>query len=707
MVSDEMSHPKVFISYSHDSAKHADRVLALSDRLRADGIDCILDQYEISPPEGFPRWMDRQIRDADFVLMICTQTYYYRVMGEEKPGKGLGVSWESNEIYQYIYDAGSSNTRFIPALPEEGSTSEIPLPWRGVKYYRAFTEQGYEELYRRLTNQPSTPKPALGKLRQLPPRERQQTFIGQMLHEHTPNPAASGARIIDTVAVDTVQVPIWNIPYARNSLFTGREEILARLHTALSAGKTTTLTQPQAISGLGGIGKTQTALEYAYRYQENYQTILWAKAESRETLLSDFVTFAHLLNLPVKEEQEQLVIVETVSRWFQEHTGWLLIFDNADDLTMVRDFLPSRGKGHTLLTTRASAIGGLAQRIEVERMEPEEGAIFLLHRAAILDRDTPLEAASKDDRVKATEISRAMDGLPLALDQAGAYIEETGCSLSDYRHLYDTRQAYLLTRRGRLATDHKDAVSTTWSLSFENIQHSSPAAADLLRLLAFLDPDVIQEEIVTKGAASLGSLLQAVAIDPIKLDEAIGALRTYSLVRRNPNRTLTIHRLVQAVLKHSLNKSTQRRWAERAVRAVNLAFPEVDYSTWVQCQQYLPHTQACALLIEEWNMTFPEAAALLMQAGEYLQQRAEYEQAEPLYQRALSISEKVEGPEHPSTASTLHQLAWLYQQQGKYEQAEPLYERALAIMEKTPGSHHPDTTIVRENYASLLKDMKK
>ena len=165
MTSDTPHPPIVFISYSHDSPEHADRVLALSDHLRADGIDCILDQYEDSPPEGFPRWMDRQIRAADFVLMICTPTYYRRVMGEEEPDKGHGVAWESTLIYQYIYNEGTSNKRFIPILLEGAHESDIPIPWQGVKHYRPTTTDGYEELYRRLTGQPLTPKPALGTLR--------------------------------------------------------------------------------------------------------------------------------------------------------------------------------------------------------------------------------------------------------------------------------------------------------------------------------------------------------------------------------------------------------------------------------------------------------------------------------------------------------------------------------------------------------------
>ena len=180
MAGEDEVHPKVFISYSHDLQEHSECVSELSDQLRTDGIDCILDQYEDSPSEGFPRWMDRQIRAADFVLMICTPIYYCRVMGEEEPGRGLGVQWESSTIYQYIYNDGTMNTRFIPVLLEGATINDIPVPWQGTKYYHPTTEEGYEGLYRRLTNQPFTPKGELGKLRQMPPRKRKHDFSEHM-----------------------------------------------------------------------------------------------------------------------------------------------------------------------------------------------------------------------------------------------------------------------------------------------------------------------------------------------------------------------------------------------------------------------------------------------------------------------------------------------------------------------------------------------
>jgi hypothetical protein len=161
---------EVFISYSHDSADHIKRVLELSNRLRSEGVDCVLDQYEVSPIEGWPRWMDRKIRDAKYVILICTESYFKRVMGEEEEGKGLGARWEGNLVYQHFYNAGSLNNRFIPVVFDESQKRHIPIPLQGASHYCVGTEAGYEDLYRALTDQPKIQKPKLGKRRALPKR---------------------------------------------------------------------------------------------------------------------------------------------------------------------------------------------------------------------------------------------------------------------------------------------------------------------------------------------------------------------------------------------------------------------------------------------------------------------------------------------------------------------------------------------------------
>src|SRR5690349_7405660 len=184
MSSEQATPPKVFISYSHDSPDHDRRVLALADRLNADGIDCMLDQYIDSPREGWPRWMDGQMREADFVLVICTATYNRRAMGKEEPGKGLGLRWESTLAYQYLYNAGTSNERFLPVLLEGASLADIPMPLQGATHY--LLPRDYDLLYGRLTRQHPTPKPPVGSLRTLSPRERTPGSSGTTPQEQPP-----------------------------------------------------------------------------------------------------------------------------------------------------------------------------------------------------------------------------------------------------------------------------------------------------------------------------------------------------------------------------------------------------------------------------------------------------------------------------------------------------------------------------------------
>jgi tetratricopeptide (TPR) repeat protein len=539
---------------------------------------------------------------------------------------------------------------------------------------------------------------------------------------------------------------IWNVPYKRNLFFTGREKLLDSLHKQLASMEATALTQA-AISGLGGIGKTQTALEYAYRYENLYRLVLWVKADTRDTLISDFVTIADMLNLPKKNEQDQMLTVAAVKRWLTENLYWLLILDNADDLDLIRDFLPTRNTGHLLLTTRIQAVGLMAHSIAVEKMDKEEGALFLLRRAKVLAPEAPLTQATEIDRTQAEAIVAAMDGLPLALDQAGAYIEETGCGLPSYLDLYKTHQKDLLQRRGTILSDHPASVATTWSLSFQRIEQANRAAADLLRLCAFLDPDAIPEEIFRDGASDLGFTLMSVAADPFKLDKAIAEVLRYSLMRRNmKEKMLSLHRLVQVVVQAEMNQKMQRQWAERAMRAVNRTLPKIELATLPRGQRLLPHTQVCATLIDQYGFVFPEAAQLLMWTGSYLVIHTEYQkeellsqralavqeqmlgpprpttttkvvslgppsleqernkEAESLYQRALKIREQVFGPEHPVTAISLNGLGLIYSEQGKYEEAEAHYQQALKIREQVLGPEHLATATSLDNLGRLYSE---
>ncbi len=141
---------RVFLSYSHEGARHDERVLRLSQRLREDGFDCHLDRYDPNPAQGWPRWMAEEIARADFVLLVCTETYCRRVMGEEALGVGHGVIWEANLIYQYIYDSGTRNDRFVPLLLGDAEAKYIPPPLRGVTHYQLRDAWASDPSYARL-----------------------------------------------------------------------------------------------------------------------------------------------------------------------------------------------------------------------------------------------------------------------------------------------------------------------------------------------------------------------------------------------------------------------------------------------------------------------------------------------------------------------------------------------------------------------------
>jgi DNA-binding XRE family transcriptional regulator len=157
--------PIVFISYSHDSDAHRQRVLELSERLRAEGVECEIDQYEVSPPEGWPKWMERIIRKADFVLVVCTETYRQRFDAEAPAGVGRGVKWESTLLTQHLYDADALNPKFIPIVFDDKDAAFVPVPLNGAARYKL--DDAYEDLYRHLTDQPRVRRAPVGKIKNL------------------------------------------------------------------------------------------------------------------------------------------------------------------------------------------------------------------------------------------------------------------------------------------------------------------------------------------------------------------------------------------------------------------------------------------------------------------------------------------------------------------------------------------------------------
>ncbi|HET8841551.1 MAG TPA: tetratricopeptide repeat protein, partial [Ktedonobacteraceae bacterium] len=345
-------------------------------------------------------------------------------------------------------------------------------------------------------------------------------------------------------------------------------------------------------------------------------------------------------------------------------------------------------------------LGTLAQRVELPQMTMQEGCDFLLARTNRLRQGDGSQSIDPQEMAAARRIVAQMGGLPLALEQAGAYIDASQCSLSDYLHFFQTASQYLLDEH-EASSDHPLSVSRTFMLAFERIEQRHPEAANLLMICAFLAPEAIPERFFLEGASSLGATFEALAIDRLAFEKALKVLLFYSLIWRDAGtHTLSIQRLVQVVLKGRLSPTDWLNWARRVTRTISQLFPvdedmQTDY--WRTCEQLLSHALVCLSLSEQEGLALP----LMCHVATYLTKRARYPEAEPLFAGAAQIGERVFGSQHPLVAEALNGLGRLRYEQGKDELAEPLLQRAWHIWEQALGPDHPQLAYPLNNLGNL------
>ena len=383
--------------------------------------------------------------------------------------------------------------------------------------------------------------------------------------------------------------------------------------------------------------------------------MLWAVANTRETLVADYATMAGLLDLRDKNAQDQSEAVAAAKRWLENNSDWLLVLDNADEIKIAEEFIPAGETGHVLLTTRAHAMGAVGESNALEKLTSKEGALFLLRRLRKLKKDEALESTAAEICAQAEALSTLLDGLPLALDQAAAFIEEKPSSLEEYQTFYQSERKELLKRRGKLANDHP-SVTITFSLAFKKVADDNPAAADLLRVGAFLEADSIPEEIFIKGAEELGEALGTVARSPLGLSDAIEEAGRYSLLKRHPeNRALSLHRLVQAVLRDEMKYEEQQLYSGRAILALNRIFPDSEPVDGQSCDSLIPHVDALKQADYKLDINIQrELAQLLDKAALYLAKRVRTDVSELFIRRALEV---ICDSNHPAFASSFSKLS--------------------------------------------------
>jgi hypothetical protein len=296
------------------------------------------------------------------------------------------------------------------------------------------------------------------------------------------------------------------------------------------------------------------------------------QAETSTSLISSYGRLATVFALPEQAEEDHHQMVAAVIRWLNGHRGWLLIFDNVEDLSLLKPFLPANDQGALLLTTHLQTAGSLTQPIELPTMTMQEGTDFLLVRTRRHTQGRePMARAQQEEAAGAITIQ--MGGLPLALEQAGAYISATGCSLSTYLHLFEQKQDQLLAMQ-EPSSDHPLSVSQTFGLSFQQVQRRNPLATDLLTVCAYLAPDAVPEIFLQQGACLLGPTLASMQADPLAFPEALKVLLSYSLLsHEGTSQLLSTHRLVQLILRGRLTSAEQHTWIGRVLATMERLFP--------------------------------------------------------------------------------------------------------------------------------------
>lgn len=475
-----------------------------------------------------------------------------------------------------------------------------------------------------------------------------------------------------------------------NAFFSGRGNELARLHDALNNGGTVAVTQ--AVSGLGGIGKTALAVQYAHVYGAEYDHRLFCLADSPAALTAGFQSLAKELALPVPADASSEVVVDAVKHWLETTPGYLLILDNADfgatytpkDLAT---FLPKPPIGHVLVTTRAQTMHGALNItrdhvLSLGVMDAGEAVTFLTQR--VKGKGAML---TDDEADAAQELAEELGYLALALEQAAAYIAQKGLPFRTYLNLFRKRSVAQVEKATPETGNYEKTIATTWQISIEEVEHDCPASVALLTLSAYLPSDNIPVEVVY-GAAHGAIPLIAEFFEGInendeaseRYAEILEPLTRYSLVMPDvANSTYSVHRLLQAVVQHAIDDTEMLQRKRNVITVIADAFPPPSFEHWRRCKRLL----LCALTVNDYTqdqtLYNEDSARLLTNTAYYVHEQGEYVKSKYLFEKALSVYKSIFASPHQSIALAIINVAMTYKMQGKYSEAERLYSEGLSM----------------------------
>lgn len=484
-----------FVSYTQ-----ADRVWAewIAWELEEDGHRVLVQAWDFVPGSNWTQHMQAGATQAARTIAVLSKAYLASVFGQ--------AEWQA----AWARDPGGEDSRLLPVRVQDCDRPGLLGQVVGVDLFGV----GEAKARARLSAMVS------------------RALAGRAKPGRRP-PFPAGGRAMPYEARFPGALPeVWNVP-ARNPNFTGRDAALTTLAEGLAAGDTVTVT---AVHGMGGVGKTQLANEYAYRHATDYDVVWWIAAEESASIPDQFAALAARLGLEPARDAE--AIRDEVHQALQRVPGWLLVFDNADTVDDIRAWLPTAPRppgipGHVLTTTRRAGFLALGRVHDLDVVDQAEAVQLMRARVPEIDGEV------------AGRIAEELGRLPLALEQAAAYIDRAMMPAEDYLRLLRT-SAQSLYDKG--TTGRHDTVATLWELSFDRVGEEDPAALQLLAICAYLAPVPIPLDLFTLHTDRLPEPLSAAATDPPSFHEALAVIVDYSLAKRTPD-GLQLHRLVQAALR--------------------------------------------------------------------------------------------------------------------------------------------------------------
>ncbi|OHW93509.1 NB-ARC and TPR domain protein [Colletotrichum incanum] len=503
------------------------------------------------------------------------------------------------------------------------------------------------------------------------------------------------------------------------------------------------------LHGLGGMGKTQLTIAYAKRHRNDYSAIIWLNARDETSLkqsfaraaqriLSEHPDLAYIKNAKTNQDLDETV--EAVKRWLDEpkNNHWLVIYDNYDDVRLdrrgstlpsvrcvavesgtvsnktseteaakskaydIRPYFPETEHGAIVITTRSSTVG-LGKLIQLRKLGDISDSL------AILASTSNRGDLSQDP--DARTLAQRLDGLPLALSTAGAYLKEVTTTCAEYLELYNASWLQLQEETPQLL-HYDQAFYSTWGISFRHIQQQSQGAAMLLQLWAYFDNEDLWYELLQGGGSDSPAWLRDVTKDKFNFNRAMRVLSQHGLVGVDtPTKEIgggsqgySVHGCVHEWMIHVLNNGVDEQLAQTAMRCVASQVPSVEQKEyWVVQRRLLQHADRCVTR-SGMGAAEKEEVWVFHKLGNLYYNQGRLKEAEAMYKRALQGKEKALGPDHTSTLDTVNNLGNLYLDQGQFKEAEAMYKQALQGYEKALGPEHTSTLDTVNNLGALYKD---